>query len=131
MFVTRVLCTPADKALLRKEYLDQAFSFFDPSMVSHRTYIAVFEDATIVGLVALNESSLRMPGALGVGFIQTHEGHRNRGVAKCLVEGLFAYAASCGKPIANTEYEPDGKRWLEPLMRDASQRYPQVALYER
>jgi GNAT superfamily N-acetyltransferase len=131
VFEIRILRTPSDKALLRKEQLADGFNFFDPKMVEHRTYVVVLEAGQPVGLAALVESSMRIPGALGVGYVETHRAHRQRGIAKLLVEGLFGYALESGKDIANTEYEPDGLKWLKPLMQSAAQRSHQVRLFER
>jgi GNAT superfamily N-acetyltransferase len=131
MFDTCILRDAADKALLRHQDLDDAFQFFDRERIPHRTYVAVLEEGRVVGLAALLESSGRHPGALGVGFIETHAHHRQRGIGKLLVEGLFQFARQEGKAIANTEYEPDGERYLKHLMAAAAQRYPDVTLFER
>lgn len=130
-FETRVLRTADEKSCLWDEAVQSGFTLFDQNMLSHRTYIVAFEAQAVVGLVCLVESSARIPGALGIGFLETHRLHRNRGVAKALVNGLFEFASRQGKHIANTSYEPDGERWLAPLMRSAAQRYPHVALHER
>lgn len=130
-FKTIVLRSPQEKSILLHQNLEANFSFFDREMVAHRSYVAVVEGDAIVGLVCLVEASMRIPGALGVGFIETHCQHRHRGIAKALVRGLFAFAREQGKAIANTPYEEDGARWLAPLMQATAQHYPDVVLHER
>jgi GNAT superfamily N-acetyltransferase len=131
MFDTHVLRTASEKALLLQGTLESDIPHFHRDVVSHRTYIAVFKEGNVVGLVGLVESSARVTNAMGVGFISTHRSHLRQGVAKALVEGLFKFALQERKAIANTSYEPDGLLWLKPLMASAAQRHPLVTLHER
>ena len=126
----RILRESASKRVLRQESLEEAIPFFDIEMVSHRSYLAAIESGCVVGLVSFVESSMRVPGALGVGFVSTHSGHRGCGVARRMLEALYELAAHENKPIAMSAYEPDGERWLRPLLAKLSLQNPHVRLFE-
>lgn len=130
MFKTLVLRTRAEKAILREE-LEEEFFYFDRRVLNMRTYVVVLEKDEIVGMVALTENSMWADNAFGVGFIETHAEHRQRGISKLLVDGLFRLARKDGKAISNTPYTPNGFEWLRPVMHEAAQRYPDVKLHER
>jgi GNAT superfamily N-acetyltransferase len=130
LFETRILRTAREKAVLH-QHVGEGFTFFDKEMTNHRSYVAAFECGTIVGLVCIVETSARIPGALGIGYIETHLEHRQKGVAKALVARLFDFARAQDKAIANTHYEDDGLRWLAPLMQATALQYPDVTLHER
>jgi len=129
MFETRIMLAATDKVPLWDEDLNDAFVFFDRYLVQQRNYVAVLEEGRVVGLVGFTDTS-RCPGSLSLRFLETHENHRRRGIAKLLVDGLFQFARRQGVAIANTEYEPDGLLWLKPLMTAAALRYPDVVLHE-
>lgn len=105
--------------------------FFSKDLIRHRTYIAALDGRQVLGLACVTESSMRIPGALGVSFVSTHPQHRHQGVATRLVQGLFDFARNEAKGIANTAYEPDGERWLRHVFARQAQQYPDVVLYER
>ncbi len=131
-FTVRVLRTAEEKQALRAgDCLERDIPHFSEEVLNWRSYLAAFEGDQVVGLVGFVENSLRVPGALGVGFISTHRAHRQRGVARALVNALFEWALEQGKAIANTDYEPDGLKWLKPLMLEQARMTPTVQLIER
>lgn len=130
MLETRVLRDEGEKTWLDQAELAEEFFYFDPETVASSTYIAVVDQGTVVGLVAVSEDSLRVPGALHILFVETHADHRRRGVARLLVEGLFRFAGAQGRAIANSAYTPNGWLWLRPLMQSAAATQG-VTLHER
>ncbi len=131
MFNTLVLRNREEKAILRDPELAEKFSCFNPDMVNFRTYVVALEAGKVVGMVALLDQTMRMENAVGVGFVESHLDHRNRGIARVLVDGLFQYARKSRKAIANSAYTSDGRKWLQPLIKEAAERYPDVPLHER
>lgn len=131
MFQTRVLRTRAEKAVLRNVEMEDDFFFFDMSVLDMRTYVVVMEKDEVVGMVAVVDESMWVKNALGVGFVETKAEHRQRGISKLLVDGLFSLARNDGKAISNTPYSPNGFDWLRPVMKETAQRYPDVRLHER
>lgn len=126
----RLLRTASEKSLLDREDFEATIPLFKRDLLRCRTYLASLDGANVVGLVGFAESSRRVPGAFGVGFISTHVDHRRQGVARELVDALFELALSQGKAIATTQYGPLGRRWLRPVLKAASRRYPGVRLLE-
>jgi GNAT superfamily N-acetyltransferase len=126
----RLLRTASEKSLLDKEELEACIPLFKRELLSCRAYLVAYEGAQVVGLAGLAESSRRVPQALGVAFISTHQSFRRQGVARDLVEALFKLAKSSKQDLATTPYGADGRRWLRPMMRDTARRYPQVTLHE-
>lgn len=126
----RLLRTASEKSLLDREDLEATIPLFRRDLLRCRTYLASFDGGAVVGLVGFAESSRRVPGAFGIAFISTHVRHRRQGVARELVDALFALALSQGKALATTQYGPLGRRWLRPVLRAASKRYPGVRLLE-
>jgi GNAT superfamily N-acetyltransferase len=108
-----------------------SISFFDPDMMGQRTLLVAYNDNVVVGIAAIVEKTVWYPNALGIGYISTHDDHRNIGVATALVTALFDYAKKSCKHISNTPYEPDGERYLKHVMHRISNNYPSVTLYER
>jgi hypothetical protein len=133
MFQTRVLRTRAEKAILRKEVLEDDFFYFDLDVLNNqnRIYVVVVEGDEVVGMVSVVDETMWAHNALGVGFLETKAEHRKRGICKLLVDGLFQLAQGDGKDISNTPYSPNGFEWLKPVMHETAKRYPEVRLYER
>jgi GNAT superfamily N-acetyltransferase len=130
MFTLRVLRSGADKRILYEPSLGDRIPYFSLRTVEARLFLASLEAEQVVGLACIAEDSYRTPGAIGIAYVATHSAHRQRGVAKSLVEGLFLFAREQGKHIANSFYQHDGKLWLQPLMNRAAERFPEVHLYE-
>lgn len=109
----------------------ESIQFFSGDVIDWRTYIVAYLENRVVGVVSLVEETKCYLNSVGVGFISTHIDYRNQGVAKALVEALFAFAALRGKNLANTAYEPLGELYLERVMQRTALQYPDVVLYER
>jgi len=131
MFEIRVLRSREEKVLLRKPEMEDEFFFYDQQVLDMRTYVVVIEKDEVVGMVAVVDQSMWVPNALGVGFVETKAEHRQRGISKLLIEGLFELARKDGKAISNTPYSPHGLQWLKPVMHKTAERYPDVLLHER
>jgi GNAT superfamily N-acetyltransferase len=127
----RLLRNAEEKSVLRQH--DEALSIphFSGELLPFRSYLAAFEGKKLLGLACFVESSSRIPGALGLGYLSVHPQERNRGVATKLAQALFQLAQSEGKAIANTHYEPDGEKWLRPVMTRIAAQTTGVVLHER
>ena len=119
------------KVPLLTQPLEKVIPFFDRNMVPHRTYLAALLRRQVVGLVALVESSSRVPGALGVGFISTHVEFLNQGISSQLARALFDFALDQKKAISMTAYEPDGEIWLRHVLQRIAAATPSVQLIEQ
>lgn len=127
----RLLSTREEKSVLLTPGLTQRIRFLDHDLMAHRSFLVAFDKDEVVGVISLVMDSHRIPGALGVGFVSTHDDHRNRGVSKVLVKALFELAVHRNQAIANTSYEPEGELWLKHVMRRTAALYPEVDFYER
>lgn len=127
----RLLRTRDEKSVLREVALSKKIPFlvYDPR--AHGGLLVALAGPHIVGAVGLVMDSHRIPGALGIGFVSAHSDHRRKGVSKALVTALFELARQRNQAIANTAYEPDGERWLKPVMRRTAALYQDVEFYER
>jgi GNAT superfamily N-acetyltransferase len=130
MFSLRVLRNAADKVILYQPTVAGFIPYFSLRTVEARVFLAALQSGQVVGLACIAEESYRTPGAIGIAYIATHLAHRQKGVAKSLVEGLFLLARERGKHIANSFYQHDGTLWLQPLMKQAALRHPEVHLFE-
>jgi len=127
----RLLRTREEKAILREVALSKKIPFLAYDPRAPGSFLVALAGPHIVGAVGLVMDSHRIPGALGVGFVSTHSDHRKQGVSKALVTALFELARQRNQALANTAYEPDGERWLKPVMRRTAALYPDVEFYER
>jgi predicted subunit of tRNA(5-methylaminomethyl-2-thiouridylate) methyltransferase len=135
---TKLLRTPEDKQVLLQQDLGKDFKLFSKKYIHERSYIIAIKEQlifgtkkeTIVGIVSIVEASSRIDNSIGIGFVNTHAKFRNCGIAKELVERLFQFANEEKKHISNTAYEAEGDKWLKPLMQNASEKYPDVFLFE-
>lgn len=122
MFEIRQLFVDKDKDVLRKQTdLASAIEFFFADITAHRSYIAAFDGDKVVGLAGFREKSWRVPDAIGVSFISTHRGHQNQGITSQLVSNLFAYARASNKSLAMSAYEPQGLKYLRPVIQRTAQ----------
>ena len=131
MITTRILKTHDEQIEFLSKDLKPFIPFFTVCMMGFRTYIVALEDNAVVGLVSLTEETLWHENCLGVGFVSTHVNHRNKGVSTALVKALFEYARTSGKGISNTKYEPDGEKYLKPVMTRVAAAHSDVKFIER
>lgn len=118
------------KERLADPTLCENIPFLKHDLGARREFLTAYDGPLVVGVAGLVRDSHRVPGALGVSFISTHCDHLNRGVATALVRALFDLAARRGQDIANTAYEPDGHKWLRPVLQRVAREYPRVQLHE-
>lgn len=119
-----------DKQSMLRKIEQHSIPFFMEMLLDWRTYVVVYEGNRIVGMAGLLEHAVRCDNSIGIAFISTHKDHRNRGIAKILVDAVFKYAQDTGKNLANTEYEPDGEKYLRHIMHRTAEKYPKVKLFE-
>lgn len=119
-----------DKESMLRKIERGSIPFFTEMLMDWRTYVVVYDGNRVVGMAGLLEHSVRCDNSIGIAFISTHKKHRNRGIAKMLVDAVFKYAQDSGKNLANTEYEPDGEKYLRHIMHRTAEKYPKVKLFE-
>lgn len=100
-------------------------------VVQSRLFVLALEGNKIVGMISFVDRSLWMPQGLGIGKVQVHSKYRNQGICTHMIEMLFEYANKYWDGIAVSPYEPDGERWLKPLIARYSKQYPSLKILER
>lgn len=91
-------------------------TFFD-GWSPHREYLAALINGTVAGLVCFTSTSLWVPDALGLAYVSVATEHRRSGVSTALVKAFIALALSRSKAVYVTQYEPDGRTYLRPLLK--------------
>lgn len=104
---------------------------FVQDVINCRQFVLALDGNKIVGMISFVDHSLWMPNGLGIGKAQVHSKYRNQGICTKMVEMLFEYADAHWDGIAVSPYEPDGERWLKPLIARYSKRYPALKILER
>lgn len=104
--------------------------FYKRTDVPHHSYIVAVERGTALGMVCFKDYSSDIRGCMGINFVSTNPKHVRRGVARSLVQALFALARAEGRGIVNTPYGTTVEPWLRPMFERASSAHPGVPFWD-
>ena len=124
------LGTPPDTLKLDPVALKKHFPFLSPSIRYERSFLVAYAGEEVVGILMLMANPMWFPGTLCLSAMGSHIDYRNRGVATGLTEALFDHARKLRINISVTAYEPDGRKWLRPVIWKTQERYPDVQVFE-
>lgn len=108
----------------RLEFLNRAMRHAD-----NRLYVVACTGEGKIIAAATLMPSLHVPGALAIAQISVDPQHKNNGHGRRLLATIFDYAAARNTPLRATTFEPEGWRYLAPVMARLHRQYPNLRIF--